>query len=163
MVGVGMSEPGAVIVHPNRDKASSKLTRGLVLLLLLASIVLLALISYGGWDELVGARALEPIWIVVYAVIAFFVLRWNRGVLPFGAALGLMLGIFATISVPGWFVRDRTGYHASTLSPDLIGVLTVVLVAVQVMLIAFAMRGFQQEWNVELETVPGEAVGPLPG
>ena len=37
------------------------------------------------------------------------------------------------------------------LEPSILGLLTIILVPVQVLLIAFAMRGFQQAWNVEVE------------
>ena len=33
---------------------------------------------------------------------------------------------------------------------------------VQILLIAFAMRGFQQAWNVEVEVASDEAEGRLP-
>ena len=44
----------------------------------------------------------------------------------------------------------------------MLGLLTIIIVPVQLLLIAFAMRGFQQQWNVEVEVAPdrGEAGGP---
>ena len=64
-----------IIEHPNRKKASSKLTRAVVVVLLLVSAGLVAIITVGGWDALEGAKALQVIYIVLYVVLAFFVLR----------------------------------------------------------------------------------------
>jgi hypothetical protein len=41
--------------------------------------------------------------------------------------------------------------------------LTVLLVPVQLLLIAFSLRGFAQEWNVEVETAEGEGGRRPPG
>jgi hypothetical protein len=35
--------------------------------------------------------------------------------------------------------------------------LTIILVPVQLLLVAFAMRGFQQQWSVEVEVTRDEA------
>jgi len=84
-------------------------------------------------------------------VIAFYVARWNRGVLPVAAALAIVLLIFAAVAGPGWFDRDKTGFEDPALDSGLLGLITLLIVPVQLLLIAFAMRGFQQEWNVEVE------------
>jgi presenilin-like A22 family membrane protease len=146
-----MAEPGVAVEHPNRKKASSKATRLIVVLLLLASAFLLIVITIGAWDALAGAKPLQIIWIVVYVVLAFFVARWSRGVLPLAAALAIVLFIFALVSVPGWFERDKDGFTDPALASDVVGLLTALLVPLQLLLIAFAMRGFQQAWNVEVE------------
>jgi hypothetical protein len=146
-----MAENEVAIEHPNREKASSKLTKLIVVVLLLASALLMILITVGGWDALMGAKALQIIYIVLYVVIAFFVARWNRGVLPLIAALAIVLLIFALVSVPGWFERDKDGFTDPALSSDVLGLLTALVVPVQLLLIAFAMRGFQQAGNVEVE------------
>ena len=147
-----MAEPGGVrIEHPNRKKAASKLTRILVILLLLVSAFLVAVITIGGWDVLQGAKALQIAYIAVYVLIAFFVMRWSRGVLPVAAALAIVLLIFAAVSAPAWFDRDKPGFDDPTLDPGILGLLTLLLVPVQLLLAAFAMRGFQQQWNVEVE------------
>lgn len=140
-----------IIDRPNRDKASSKATRAIVFLLLLVSAGLTAVVTFGGWDKLAGVKPVSIGYIVVYLVMAFYVLRWNRGVLPIAAALAIILGIFAAIAGPQWFERDKTGFTNPALDADLLGVLTLLVVPVQVLLIAFAMRGFQQAWNVEVE------------
>jgi hypothetical protein len=146
-----MEEPGVIIEHPNRDKASSKLTRAIVVLLLLVSAGLVTLISVGGWDAIEGAKPLQVAYIVLYLVIAFFVLRWSRGVLPVAAALAIVLMIFAAVSAPAWFDRDKAGFTDPALDADILGLLSALLVPVQLLLIAFAMSAFRQRWNVEVE------------
>jgi presenilin-like A22 family membrane protease len=146
-----MAESGVAIEHPNRKKASSKVTRLIVVLLLLASAFLMTVVTVGAWEVLVGAKPLQIIYIVGYVVLAFFVVRWSRGVLPLIAALAIVLFIFALVSVPGWFERDKDGFTDPAISSDVIGLITAILVPLQLLLIAFAMRGFQQAWNVEVE------------
>lgn len=146
-----MAADGVEIEHPNRKKASSKTTRAVVVVLLLVSALLMAIISVGAWDQLMGAKALQVIYIVLYVVIAYFVARWSRGVLPVAAALAIVLAIFALVSVPGWYERDRVGFTEPPLSADVVGLLTALLIPLQLLLIFFAMRGFQQAWNVEVE------------
>jgi hypothetical protein len=148
-----------VIEHPNRKKAASKATRFMVLVLLLASAFLIALITLTAWDQLLGARAVQVIFILVYLVLAWQVVRWSRGVLPVSAALGIVMLIFALVSVPGWFERDQPGFTEPTLPADVIGMLTALLIPIQLLLIVFAMRGFQQAWNVEVEH-PADARRP---
>jgi FtsH-binding integral membrane protein len=139
-----MAEPGVRIEHPNRRKAASKLTRVIVVLLLLVSAVLTAIVTIGGWDVLQGAKALQIAYIVVYLVIAFFVMRWSRGVLPLAAALAIVLLIFAAVSAPGWFDRDKPGFAEPAIDEGILGLVTALLVPVQLLLIAFAMSGFRQ-------------------
>src|SRR5215210_7954791 len=139
------------IEHPNRKKASSKVTRAVVFVLLVASAVLLAIITWGGWGTLEGAKALQIAYIVSYLVLAFFVLRWSRGVLPVASALAIIMLIFAAVSAPQWFDRDKEGFTNPTLDEGVLGMLTFLMVPLQLLLIAFAMRGFRQAWNVEVE------------
>jgi len=87
----------------------------------------------------------------VYLVFAFLAVRWNRGVLPVSAVLGVFLAIFALVAGPGWFARDKTGFAQPTLNAGLLGVVTLLVVPVQILLVTFALRGFSQGWNVELE------------
>ena len=151
MVAVVMADPGVIIEHPNRRKASSKVTRAVVVLLLLVSAALVTIISIGGWDAIEGAKPLQIAYIVLYVVLAFFVARWSRGVLPLIAALAIVLLIFAAVSAPEWFDRDKTGFTDPTIDEGVLGLLTALLVPVQILLIAFAMSGFRQAWNVEVE------------
>ena len=149
-----MAEPDVVVEHPNRKKASSKATRLVVIVLLLASALLMIVISIGAWDVLVGAKPLQVLYILLYVGIAFLVARWSRGVLPLAAALAIVLFIFALVSAPGWFERDKDGFTDPAIASDVVGLLTALLVPLQLLLIAFAMRGFQQAWNVEVERPP---------
>jgi hypothetical protein len=158
-----MAEPGVRIEHPNRKKAASKLTRVIVVLLLLVSAFLVAIVTVGGWDVLQGAKALQIAYIVVYVVIAFFVLRWSRGVLPLAAALAIVLLIFAAVSAPGWFDRDKPGFSDPAIDEGILGLITALLVPVQLLLIAFAMSGFRQAWNVEVERPVDEPPPPRRG
>jgi presenilin-like A22 family membrane protease len=144
-------EPDVRIEHPNRKKTSSKVTRAIVFVLLVASAVLLAIITWGGWETLEGAKALQIAYIVLYLVMAFFVLRWSRGVLPVASALAIIMLIFAAVSAPQWFDRDKAGFADPTLDEGILGLLTALMVPLQLLLIAFAMRGFSQAWNVEVE------------
>ena len=140
-----------VLLHPNRDKAESKATRAGVVLLLLVSAGLIAAVTFGGWSELQGAQIVSFAYIVIYLGMAFFVSRWNRGVLPVAAALAILFAVLAAVAAPGWFERDKVGFDDPTLEPSILGLLTAIIVPVQLLLIAFAMRGFQQAWNVEVE------------
>src|SRR5690349_2690184 len=116
-----MAADGVEIEHPNRAKSASKATRLIVVVLLLASALIVAVISVGAWDQLMGAKALQVIYILLYVMLAYFVARWSRGVLPVAAALAMVLAIFALVSVPGWYERDRPGFSEPPLSADVVG------------------------------------------
>jgi hypothetical protein len=146
-----MEDNEIIIEHPNRDKASSKATKATVLLLLLVSIVLMLIVTIGGWDVLQGAKAVQIAYIVIYVIIAFYVSRWNRGVLPVAAALAILLLIFAAVAVPGWLDRDQTGFAQPTIDSGVLAMVTALIIPVQILLIGFAMRAFNQSWNVEVE------------
>jgi presenilin-like A22 family membrane protease len=139
------------IDRPNRRKASSKATKAIVAFLLVVSAVIVLIITVGGWATLEGAKPLQIAYILLYVLMAFLVLRWNRGVLPLAAALAIVLLIFAAVSGPAWFDRDKAGLTDPSLDEDILGLLSLILVPVQILLIAFSMRGFQQAWNVEVE------------
>ena len=139
------------VTHPNRDKAVVQATRATVVLLMLATAALIAIVTIGGWAVLQAAKPIEIAYVLIYLTMAFLAMRWNRGVLPVSAVLAVLLGIFAAVAAPGWFNRDKTGFEEPALSAGLLGVLTLLIVPVQVLLVGFAMRGFQQGWNVEVE------------
>ena len=147
------------IDRPNRRKASSKATKAIVALLLVVSAAIMIIITLGGWGTIEGAKALQIAYILIYLLMAFLVMRWNRGVLPLAAALAIVLLIFAAVSGPAWFDRDKDGLADPTLDEDILGLLSLILVPVQILLIAFAMRGFQQAWNVEVERSSDEHRG----
>jgi hypothetical protein len=73
------------------------------------------------------------------------------------AALALILLVFALVAAPSWFARNKVGYVQPTLNAGLLGVLTLLIIPVQILLIAFTMRGFQQGWNIELEQLDPRA------
>jgi hypothetical protein len=163
MFPLAMADDDDVIIeHPNRDKASSKATRAIVVLLLLVSIALMLVVTIGGWDYLQGAKALQIAYLLVYAVIAYYVLRWNRGVLPVVAAFAMILLIFAAISGLAWFDRDKEGFAQPTIDSGVLGIITWLLVPVQLLLIAFAAQGFAQAWNVEVERRRDRRSQPVP-
>jgi hypothetical protein len=149
-----MEENEVVIEHPNRAKASSRATKAVVLILLLASVALMLIVTIGGWDALAGAKPVQIAYILIYLIMAFFVARWNRGVLPLAAALAILLLIFAAVAVPGWFDRDHNGFEQPSIDAGVLGLITALIIPVQVLLIAFAMRAFNQSWNVEVERTP---------
>ncbi|HLB21063.1 MAG TPA: hypothetical protein VK605_03075 [Solirubrobacteraceae bacterium] len=145
------AQAGVIVTHPNRDKPVVQATRATVVVLLLASAALVLIVTVGGWSVLQGALPVQIAYVLVYLTLAFFAARWNRGVLPVSAVLAVLLLIFALVAGPGWFARDKNGFAEPGLNAGLLGVLTLLIVPLQMLLVAFAMRGFQQGWNVELE------------
>jgi hypothetical protein len=147
------ARPGYELWRPNRVKSEAKVTRVLVAIVLLISAALILIITLGGWERLQGATvaAMAIIWAVLYILFAFLVLRWNRGILPVAAALAIILAIFAVIAAPAWFARDKVGLDSPALPEELLGLLTFLVVPVQLALIAIAMIGFNQNWHVEEE------------
>jgi lysylphosphatidylglycerol synthetase-like protein (DUF2156 family) len=139
------------ITHPNRDKPVVQATRATVVVLLLVSAALVLIVTVGGWSQLEGAVPIQIAYIAVYLTFAFYATRWNRGVLPISAVLAVLLGIFAAVAGPGWFSRDKSGFAQPALNAGLLGLVTLLIVPVQILLVAFALRGFSQGWNVELE------------
>jgi hypothetical protein len=176
MARVSNVRPGYRIRYPNREKAASKVSKVIVVLLLLISVVLIAVLTVGGWSKLEGEQPLNFFFILVYLLCAFYIARWQRGLLPIATAAGIFVLILALIAGTGasgtsWFDRNRFGFASpqslfggAGLSPDTLGVITLLLVPVQALLIFFAMQGFSQGWNVEVEVPTGQAVpsGPTP-
>jgi hypothetical protein len=152
--------PGTIITHPNRDKAVVQATRATVVLLLLISAGLILIVLIGGWSLLDGMIPIQIAWIAADLVLAFTAARWNRGALPIAAVLAVLMAIFALVAGPGWFDRDKSGFAQPTIDAGLLGLFTLLIVPVQILLVAFAMRGFKQGWNVELERRDPDA---LPG
>jgi presenilin-like A22 family membrane protease len=139
-----------VVTHPNRDKAVVQATRATVILLMLGTAFLVAIVTIGGWAVLQAAKPIEIAYVLIYITMAVLAIRWNRGVLPVSAVLAVLLGIFALVAAPGWFNRDKTGFEQPAIHAGILGVLTLLIVPLQVLLVAFAMRGFSQGWNVEV-------------
>jgi hypothetical protein len=120
-------------------------------------------ITIGGWPRLespsVGVITL--IWAATYVAFGLLVYRWSRGILPVASASAIILAIFAAVAAPAWFARSKTGLSPPPLPDDLLGLLTIVVIPVQLLLITVAMVGFNQEWHVEEERPVGGV--PLPG
>jgi hypothetical protein len=174
--------PGHVVIYPNRDKATSQLTKAVVVGILLASVALMLIVTIGGWSKLQGLKPVNFAWCAIYLVFAVYVARWTRGLLPIAAALAVLLLIITLIAGLGasgtsWFDRNHAGFAGaqslfggSGLSPDTLGLVTLLIAPVQVLLIVFAMRAFSQAWNVEVEVPAEEAArrrarrtsGPVP-
>ena len=153
-MAVGEVRPGYELWRPNREKASSVTTKFVIVLLLLATAALAALITIGGWSLLKGGGGMGivcAIYALLYVLFAFLVARWNRGILPVAAALSMILAIFCAVGAESWFNRDRAGFDEAALSSSFIGVLVVILGLLQIVLIAAALYGFNQEWHVEEE------------
>jgi hypothetical protein len=144
--------PGTIITYPNRGKPVVQATRATVILLLLVSAGLVLIVTVGGWNVLESAVAVQIAYIAIYLTLAFFAGRWNRGVLPVAAVLAVLLIIFALVAGPAWFQRNKSGFEAPNyLDAGVLGTITLLIVPVQMLLVAFTMRGFRQGWNVELE------------
>jgi hypothetical protein len=151
------ARPGYELWRPNREKAEAKTMKAVIAFVLLVSAALLIIITLGGWERLLGASvgAMSLLWAGLYILFAFLVMRWSRGILPVAAALAVILAIFAAIAAPDWFARSKDGLNSPALPEDLLGLLTIIVVPVQLVLIAVAMIGFNQEWHVEEERPVG--------
>lgn len=140
-----------VLEYPNREKGGSKATKAVVVLLILVSAVLMVIVTIGGWEALQGAKAVQIAYIAIYLIVAYYIARWRSGMLPVIAALATILLIFAAVSGPEWFARDKEGFDDPALDSAVLGLVTLIIVPVQVLLIGFAMSGFRQAWHVEVE------------
>jgi hypothetical protein len=161
--------PGYTVIHPNREKPECKVVKLIVVLILLASVAMMLTITLGGWSELEGLKPVNFVWCLAYVVLAYYAWRWSRGVLPIAAAFAILLLMVAVVAGAGisgtsWFDRNHSGFAVAQsifgttgLPNEFLGVLTLLLVPVQVLLIVFAMVGFAQGWNVEHEVPIEEA------
>lgn len=162
-------KPGYVVTYPNREKPSSRVTRTVVAAVLALSALLMLLVTVGGWSKLAGLEPLNIIWCVVYLVMAFYVMRWARELLPIAVGLGALMFVFTLISetaAAGVSWSDRTGrYYAPAhslfggagLSPSTLGALTLVIAITQALLVAGAIYAFRQAWNIEYEVPESSA------
>ena len=157
MVEVGVARPGYELWRPNREKAESKTAKAVVAFVLIVSAVLLVLVTVGGWERLASSTmgVLTIVWAGLYVLFALLVINWNRGVLPVASALAVLMAIFASVAAPGWFDRAKDGLASPLLPEELLGLLTVVVIPVQLLLVAVAMLAFNQEWQVEEERPVG--------
>lgn len=156
-------KPGHVVTYPNRERRSSRATRIAVATVLAASALLMLVVTVGGWSKLAGLLPVNFIWCAVYLVMAFYVMRWARGLLPITAGLGALMLAFTLIAHTGaagvtW--SDRAGsdyaparslFGGAGLSPGTLSTLTLVIALTQALLVATALYAFRQSWNIEYE------------
>ncbi len=144
---------GYELWRPNREKSSSKTTKAVVAFVLIVSAILLVVITLGGWERLQspGVGIATIVWAVFYVIFALLVMRWNRGILPVIAAMAVLMVIFAAVAAGSWFARDKVGFDSPALPEELLGLLTLILIPVQVLLLAVSMIAFNQAWQVEEE------------
>lgn len=144
--------------YPNRDKASSKIMRLVVILVLLASSALVVVVTVRGWDIMQEAKPLNVVFVAVNLIFVVQVVRWSRGVLPMAAGIAAFIAIFSGVSIPSWYQRDALGYADAALSAD-IGLLTTFIFVAQFVVIGVTIAAFSQNWQTEVERV---APGPRP-
>src|SRR5947209_15147940 len=155
--------PGYAVVYPNREKAASKTTKGIVVLIMLIDVALMLILIVGGWSKLQGLKPVDFVWCAAFLIMAFYIAkRWARGLLPITSGLALLLLIAIVIAGTGaagvsWFDRNSSGFASAGLPADFLGLVTVLLIPVQVLLIFFSMLAFAQGWNIEVEVPIEEA------
>jgi hypothetical protein len=130
---------------------------------LLASALLMLATTFGGWSKFDGLLAVNLIWCAVYLVMAFYVLRWTRELLPIGVALGalmLVATVIAETAAAGVSWSDRSGpdyspvhavFGGSGLSPGTLSALTLAIALTQALLMVVCVIAFRQGWNIEYE------------
>lgn len=153
-VAVGEVTPGYELWHPNREKADVITTKFVVAFLMLATAVIAALITIGGFSLLNGGSGMGILCLVfalLYAFFSFLVWHWSRGILPVAASLSTILAIFCAVGANSWFARDKTGFEEGLIPVSLIGLLVVILALLQIVLIVACFYGFSQDWHVEEE------------
>ena len=154
----GAIRPGYELWRPNREKSEAKSAKALVVFLLLATAAIAAVVTIGGWERLEGGKIFAIFYILLYLLFAYLVANWNRGVLPVASAMAIILAIFAGIAAPAWFGRAKDGLESPALPEEFLGLLTLILVPLQVILVAAAMVAFNQEWHVEEERPIGDEI-----
>lgn len=144
---------GYELWRPNREKASCKSMKAIVALVLLVSAAIVIIVTLGGWERLQSSSVafMSLVYAALYIIFAILIMGWNRGLLPVAASLAIILAIFAAIAAPAWFERSKDGLDSPALPEDLLGLLTLILVPVQLLLIVVALVAFNQEWHVEEE------------
>jgi hypothetical protein len=153
-MAVGKIRPGYELWRPNREKAQSVTTKAVMVLLLLATAGLCLLVTIGGFSLLDGGAGMGLVcfvYVLLYVIFALMVARWSRGALPVSAAFSILLLIFAAVAAPSWFARDKAGFDNPLFPEPIIGTLLLILIPLQVLVIAVASIGFNQDWHVEEE------------
>jgi hypothetical protein len=153
-MAVGEVRPGYELWHPNREKADVITTKFVIAFLMLATSGIAALVTITGFSLLNGGGGMGAICLIIaglYALFAYRVARWSRGVLPVAASLSMILAIFCAVGADSWFARDKGGFDEALIPVPLIGLLVIILLLLQVVLIAACFYGFSQNWHVEEE------------
>ncbi|HEY2334398.1 MAG TPA: hypothetical protein VGH58_05275 [Solirubrobacterales bacterium] len=153
-MAVGEVRPGYELWRPNREKAGSITTRFVIVFLLAATSALAFFVTITGFSLMTGGGGMGFVCLIyaaLYALFAFLVFRWSRGILPVAAALSMILAIFCAVGADSWFARDKAGFDEGLIPSPLIGLLVIVLAILQLILIAAALYGFNQNWHVEEE------------
>ena len=153
-VSVGEVRPGYELWRPNREKADSVTTKIVTVILLAATSIIAIIVAITGFSLMSGGTGMAIMTLVyglLYAFFAFLVLRWNRGILPVVAALSMILAILCAVGADSWFARDKSGFEDGLIPVTLIGLFVVILALLQIVLIAVALYGFNQEWHIEEE------------
>ncbi|HMS73150.1 MAG TPA: hypothetical protein PKB03_08950 [Baekduia sp.] len=148
------ADTDVVIEHPNRDKPESKVTRAIVVALLLLTAILMLFVQIGGWNVAKNMALLTFLIVLSYLVSAYFIAKWSKGLLPVAAGIATINMFFALVAVGSWSDRNADGFTVSTTDPGLLAIVCAVLVPLQILVIFFSLRGFQQHWNVEVERLP---------
>jgi len=166
-VSVGEVRPGYELWRPNREKAESVTTKVVLVILLAATSIIAVIVAISGFSLMSGGTGMALVTLIyglLYAFFAFLVARWNRGILPVAAALSMILAIFCAVGADSWFARDKAGFDEGLIPSPLIGLLVVILAILQLILIAVALYGFNQNWHVEEERPigSGEDYGASP-
>jgi peptidoglycan/LPS O-acetylase OafA/YrhL len=159
-VSVGEVRPGYELWRPNREKADSITTKFVLVFLLIATAALAILVAITGFSLMSGGTTMAVVSLIyglLYAFFAFLVVRWNRGILPVVAALSIILAIFCAVGANSWFARDKSGFEEGLVPVTLIGLFVVILGLLQIVLMAIALYGFNQEWHVEEERPIGSS------
>jgi len=153
-VAVGEVRPGYELWRPNREKAEAITTKVVLAFLLAATAAIAALVTITGFSLMTGGGAMGVVCLIyaaLYALFAYLVARWSRGILPVAAALSMILAIFCAVGAESWFARDKAGFEKGLIPVPLIGLLVIVLLVLQIVIVAVALYAFNQNWHVEEE------------
>jgi len=153
-VAIGEVRPGYELWHPNREKPEVITTKFVIILLMLATSGIAAVITIAGFSLLTGGAAMGIVCLIfagLYALFAYRVARWSRGVLPVAASLSMILAIFCATGADSWFARDKAGFDEALIPVTAIGLLVLVMLLVQIVLVVACFYGFSQDWHVEEE------------
>jgi hypothetical protein len=154
VMAAGEVRPGYELWRPNREKPEVVVTKVVVGLLMVATAAIAGLVTITGFSLLSGGSAMGIVCLIyagLYALFAFLVFRWSRGVLPVAASLSMILAIFCAVGADSWFARNKAGFDGALIPVPVIGLLVIILLLLQIVLIAACFYGFSQGWHVEEE------------